>query len=128
MGVTNRVTPGKVILGRLGDIEAGVRQMIRSTPLEVAEVVLPSGAILRAPTPDETLRVKGSSSFAAIKHGTFWKSWHWRIDMAWNIPVGCWPRSTPTTPISTATVTALPLSSPGSWLIHGRKTSPPLAT
>ena len=57
--VTNRVTPGQVILGRLGDIEAGVRQMIRSTPLEVAEVVLPSGAILRAPTPDETLRVKG---------------------------------------------------------------------
>ena len=57
--VTNRVTPGKVILGRLGDIEAGVRQMIRSTPLEVAEVVLPSGRILRAPTPDETLRVKG---------------------------------------------------------------------
>lgn len=57
--VTNRVTPGKVILGRLGDIEAGVRQMIRSTPLEVAEVVLPSGRVLRAPTPDETLRVKG---------------------------------------------------------------------
>ena len=54
--VTNRVTPGKVILG---DIEAGVRQMIRRTPLEVAEVVLPSGRILRAPTPDETLRVKG---------------------------------------------------------------------
>ena len=54
--VTNRVTPGKVILG---DIDAGVRQMIRSTPLEVAEVVLPSGRILRAPTPDETLRVKG---------------------------------------------------------------------
>jgi hypothetical protein len=57
--VTNRVTPGKVVLGRLGDIEAGVRQMIRSTPLEVAEVVLPSGRVLRAPTPDETLRVKG---------------------------------------------------------------------
>ena len=57
--VTNRVTPGKVILGRLGDIEAGVRQMIRSTRLEVAEVVLPSGRVLRAPTPDETLRVKG---------------------------------------------------------------------
>ncbi|MGH3517626.1 MAG: hypothetical protein ACRDQ7_09480 [Haloechinothrix sp.] len=28
--VTNRVRPGKIILGRLGDIEAGVRQMIRS--------------------------------------------------------------------------------------------------
>src|ERR1700740_1863383 len=32
--VTNRVTPGKVILGQLGDIEAGVRQMIRTRPLE----------------------------------------------------------------------------------------------
>lgn len=58
-GSPNRVTPGKVILGRLGDIEAGVRQMIRSTPLEVAEVVLPSGRVLRVPTPDEILRVKG---------------------------------------------------------------------
>ena len=28
--VTNRVVPGKVILGQLGDIEAGVRQMIRT--------------------------------------------------------------------------------------------------
>src|SRR5690554_137021 len=27
--VTNRVVPGKIILGELGDIEAGVRQMIR---------------------------------------------------------------------------------------------------
>ncbi len=32
--VTNRVTPGKVILGRLGDIEAGVRQLIRARPLD----------------------------------------------------------------------------------------------
>ncbi len=35
--VTNRVTPGKIILGKLGDIEAGVREMIRRRPLEVAE-------------------------------------------------------------------------------------------
>lgn len=56
--VTNRVTPHKIILGRLGDVEAGVRQLRRSRPLDVAEVVLPSGATLRVPTPDETLRVK----------------------------------------------------------------------
>src|ERR1700722_10386432 len=31
--VPNRVVPGKVI-GQLGDIEAGVRQMIRTRPLE----------------------------------------------------------------------------------------------
>ena len=57
--VTNRVTPGKIILGELGDIESGVRQLIRSRPLEVTEVELPSGQTLRVPTPDETLRIKG---------------------------------------------------------------------
>jgi hypothetical protein len=57
--VTNRVSPGKIILGELGGIESGVRQLIRSRPLEVAEVSLPSGHVLRVPTPDETLRIKG---------------------------------------------------------------------
>ena len=57
--VTNRVTPGKIILGQLGDIESGVRQLIRNRPLEVTEVTLPSGHVLRVPTPDETLRIKG---------------------------------------------------------------------
>ena len=45
--VTNRVSPGKIILGELGDIESGVRQLLRSRPLEVAEVSLPSGHVLR---------------------------------------------------------------------------------
>ena len=57
--VTNRVTPGKIILGELGDIETGVRQLIRQRPLEVTEVALPSGQTLRVPTPDEILRIKG---------------------------------------------------------------------
>jgi hypothetical protein len=57
--VTNRVRPGKVILGRLGDIEAGVRQMIRARPLETREVTLLSGRTLRVPTAEETLRIKG---------------------------------------------------------------------
>jgi hypothetical protein len=56
---TNRVMPGKVILGNLDGIEAGVRQMIRTTPLELATVRLPSGADLVVPTADETLRIKG---------------------------------------------------------------------
>jgi hypothetical protein len=56
--VTNRVTPGKIILGELGDIEAGVRQMIRRRPLETEVVTLPSGRALTVPTLDETLRVK----------------------------------------------------------------------
>lgn len=56
--VTNRVRPGKLILGRLGGIEAGVRQMIRTRPLETTDVALASGRALRVPTADETLRVK----------------------------------------------------------------------
>jgi len=62
--VTNRVVPGKIILGELGDIEAGVRQMIRTTPLEVQEVRLPSGSTLRVPTLDEILRITG---FLAVR-------------------------------------------------------------
>jgi hypothetical protein len=57
--VTNRVVPGKVILGQLGDIEAGVRQMIRTRPLETTQVILPSGRVLTVPTAEETLRIKG---------------------------------------------------------------------
>lgn len=56
--VTNRVTPGKIILGELGEIEAGVRQLIRSVPLETEEVSLPSGNVVRVPTLAEILRIK----------------------------------------------------------------------
>jgi len=55
---TNRVTPGKVILGNLDGIEAGVRQMIRKAPLEVAKVEVPSGGEVTVPTLEETLRIK----------------------------------------------------------------------
>lgn len=57
--VTNHVVPYKIILGELGDIEAGVRQLIRARPLEVIEVTLPSGRSLRVPTIEEILRIKG---------------------------------------------------------------------
>jgi hypothetical protein len=56
--VTNRVTPGKIILGQLGDIETGVRQLIRTRPLEVTSVTLPSGRDLVVPTAEEVLRIK----------------------------------------------------------------------
>jgi hypothetical protein len=55
---TNRVTPGKVILGNLDGIEAGVRQMIRTVPLEVTTVTVPSGGEVTVPTLEETLRIK----------------------------------------------------------------------
>ncbi len=54
----NRMVPGKIILGELGGIETGVRQMIRSRPLEVEEAALPSGATLVVPTIQEALRIK----------------------------------------------------------------------
>ena len=56
--VTERVVADKIILGDLGGIEAGIRQLVRRLPLEVADVVLPSGRHLRVPTAPETLRVK----------------------------------------------------------------------
>lgn len=56
--VFNRATPGKIILGSLGDIEVGVRQLIRARPLETEEVTLASGSLVRVPTLAETLRIK----------------------------------------------------------------------
>ncbi|WP_166982979.1 nucleotidyl transferase AbiEii/AbiGii toxin family protein [Paramicrobacterium fandaimingii] len=56
--VLNRATPGKIILGELGGIEAGVRQLIRKRPLEVQRVTLMTGAKITVPTLDETARIK----------------------------------------------------------------------
>jgi hypothetical protein len=50
-------SPPMTLLGRLGGIEAGLRQLRRTRPLEV-EVVEIEGLPLRVPTPAETLRVK----------------------------------------------------------------------
>jgi hypothetical protein len=62
--VTNRAKAGKIILGELGDIEAGVRELIRTRPLETERHRLPSGRVLTVPTLDETLRVK---AFLVVK-------------------------------------------------------------
>lgn len=56
--------PGKIVLGQLGDIEAGVRQLIRTSSLEFQDVALPSGATVRVPTLGEVLRIK---SFLMMK-------------------------------------------------------------
>lgn len=55
---TNRTTYGKIILGELGGIETGLRQLIRRRPLEVVGVTVASGASIRVPTREETLRIK----------------------------------------------------------------------
>jgi hypothetical protein len=52
-----RAQPGKIILGELGGIETGIRQLVRQRPLETAEVEI-GGARLVIPTLEEILRIK----------------------------------------------------------------------
>lgn len=54
---TARAQPGKIVLGSLGGIESGVRQLRRARPLEI-ETVQVGGRSLRVPTAPETLRIK----------------------------------------------------------------------
>jgi hypothetical protein len=54
---TVRVAPQKIILGELGGIETGVRQLLRGRPLESTEVQV-RGKRLVVPTAAEILRVK----------------------------------------------------------------------
>lgn len=56
--VLNRAVPGKILLGSLGEIEVGIRQLIRKRPLETQTVKVPGGGTVVAPTPEETLRIK----------------------------------------------------------------------
>jgi hypothetical protein len=52
-----RAQPGKIILGELGGIETGVRQLLRSRPLESTEIEV-RGKRLVVPTAPEILRIK----------------------------------------------------------------------
>jgi hypothetical protein len=54
---TSRAQPGKIILGELGGIETGVRQLLRSRPLESTEIEV-AGRRLVIPTAAEILRIK----------------------------------------------------------------------
>jgi hypothetical protein len=53
----SRARPGKIILGELGGIETGVRQLLRSRPLETTEIEV-RGKPLVVPTAAEILRIK----------------------------------------------------------------------
>ena len=50
--------PPMTIMGSLGGVEAGLRQMRRTRPLETIQVDLGPGGTVTAPTLDEMLRVK----------------------------------------------------------------------
>jgi hypothetical protein len=52
-----KAQPGKIILGELGGIETGVRQLLRGRPLETTEVKV-EGKRLVVPTAAEVLRIK----------------------------------------------------------------------
>jgi hypothetical protein len=54
---TAKAQPGKIILGELGGIETGVRQLLRSRPLETTEIDV-RGKRLVIPTAAEILRIK----------------------------------------------------------------------
>jgi len=47
-----------MVLGKLGNIAAGVRNQRRSAPLETTEVSLQGGGLIRLPTIEEMLRIK----------------------------------------------------------------------
>lgn len=50
--------PPFTIMGRLGGVEAGLRQLRRSRPLETTEIEIDPGVVVVAPTAAEALRVK----------------------------------------------------------------------
>src|SRR4029077_880672 len=54
---TAKAQPGKIILGELGGIETGVRQLQRSRPLQSTEIEV-GGKRLLIPTAAEILRIK----------------------------------------------------------------------
>jgi hypothetical protein len=54
---TAKVQSGKIILGELGGIETGVRQLLRSRPLETIEIEV-RGKKLVVPSAPEILRIK----------------------------------------------------------------------
>jgi hypothetical protein len=54
---TAKIQPGKIILGDLGGIETGVRQLLRGRPLESTQIEV-QGKRLLIPTAAEILRIK----------------------------------------------------------------------
>lgn len=55
---TRRRIRGKLVLGAIDQIEAGLRNQRRSAPLETTTIKLKGGRVLKLPTVEEMLRIK----------------------------------------------------------------------
>ncbi len=55
---TRRKVRGRLVLGQIDQIDAGLRPLHRSAPLETTEITLGDGAKLLVPTLNEILRIK----------------------------------------------------------------------
>ena len=55
---TNRKVRGKLVLGTVDGVEAGLRNLRRSAPLETTAVEVAGGRRIKLPTVDEMLRIK----------------------------------------------------------------------
>lgn len=55
---TERRVKGKLVLGKIDGVEAGLRNQRRSAPLETTVLRLPGGRTLKLPTIEEMLRIK----------------------------------------------------------------------
>ena len=55
---TKRRVKGKLVLGQIGNIDAGLRNQRRSAPLETTTLSLRNGRELKVPTVEEMLRIK----------------------------------------------------------------------
>jgi hypothetical protein len=55
---TNRRIKGKLVLGEVQGVAAGLRNQRRAAPLETIDVAISPGRVLRVPTVEEMLRIK----------------------------------------------------------------------
>jgi hypothetical protein len=62
----NRKVRGKLVLGAIEGVEAGLRNLRRSAPLETTVVEVTGGRELRLPTVEEMLRIK---TFLVVERG-----------------------------------------------------------
>lgn len=55
---TRRRVRGKLVLGQIDQVDAGLRHLRRTAPLQTTQVALRNGAMLTVPTLEEILRIK----------------------------------------------------------------------